>query len=903
MILTETWLSAKLSCSEIFQCQKSFCFYRCDRGARSGGGVLIAVADHLQSFHIPLATPLEVTCACIRIKHQNAIFCVCYRPPNAPSSFCSDLHDALNTIIVRFPKSHIFLLGDFNYPQIIWSGSSPTVSCSSREATEFLDFCSTFHFSQLVTQPTRTSLASANVLDLVLTSSPDLVHSLAFTPGLSDHCFIHFSVNTDPKRTVSKPKRIRDYRKADFSAINSELEAFLGDYMAQFYERTVNANWVLFKDKVHYLIKKYIPLRIIPCKHRAPWFNISLKRLLNRKKRLFRKARQRNHPDAWSKYRHSNEIFKKAVKKAKNVFFKDTLPLLLVENTKKFWSVIGGPKNSSVSLVDETGVVVPRSKSCIVLNDVFKRAFTQPSSNASSLSIEAVNFPQMERVVVDWVGILPLIKNLKVSSSSGVDGINSKFLKNTEVYSSIILAQIFTQSMNSSILPDDWKVGKVVPLFKSGDSHNPSNYRPISITSISCKLFEHVIYSHLVTFLEDNAFFSSCQHGFRKSFSCETQLISFTHDLFCALDNEFFVDCIFLDFSKAFDLVSHQLLCMKLRKLNIDSHILAWIENFLSNRTQFVTANEFDSTYCSVTSGVPQGSVLGPLLFLIYINDLPSTITSSIRLFADDCVLYRTISSDSDLSTLQSDLNKVCNWCVTWQMRLNINKCKTMRISRRFNPTEIFMYKIEGRHLEATKSYKYLGVHITHNLSWETHVNYIVNNANRTLGYLRRNFSSAPSDLKSVLYKTLIRPKLEYACAVWDPGHDYLTNALESAQNRSARFILANYSRTSSVTSMKLTLNLPSLSLRRKIARLNLFHKIYHFNPILKNELLSNPSYISQRTDHPYKVSVPQCRTNQFFHSFIPKTSNEWNHLPTSIATIIDARAFRSAVESYFCSS
>lgn len=340
---------------------------------------------------------------------------------------------------------------------------------------------------------------------------------------------------------------------------------------------------------------------------------------------------------------------------------------------------------------------------------------------------------------------------------------------------------------------------------------------------------------------------------------------------------------------------------MKLSKLNIDPNILAWIENFLSNRTQFVIANDYQSSHCPVTSGVPQGSVLGPLLFLIYINDLPNSINSSLRLFADDCVIYRVIASSSDTSVLQSDLNKISNWCNTWKMRLNTNKCKAMRITRRTEPADVCAYRIESLTLEQVASYKYLGVHITTNLSWQLHVNYIVNNANRMLGYLRRNFSMAPSNLKLLLYKTLIRSKLEYACSVWDSSLHCLINTLESLQNRSARFILTNYGRTSSVTSMKLTLNLPHLSLRRKLARLSVFHKIYHSNQHLKTELLSNPSYVSSRIDHRHKVHVPHCHSNLLFDSFIPKTANEWNHLPTSIATITDASAFKNTIENYFC--
>ena len=165
---------------------------------------------------------------------------------------------------------------------------------------------------------------------------------------------------------------------------------------------------------------------------------------------------------------------------------------------------------------------------------------------------------------------------------------------------------------------------------------------------------------------------------------------------------------------------------------------------------------------------------------------------------------------------LQSDLNKISNWCDIWKMRLNTNKCKVMRITRQTGCGNVYDYRIAGFVLEQVTSYKYLGVHITANLSWQMHVNYIVNNANRMLGYLRRNFSMAPSSLKLLLYKSLVRSKLEYASSVWDPGLEFLINNLESVQNRSARFILSNYSRSSSVSSMKATLNLPSLSLRRK---------------------------------------------------------------------------------------
>lgn len=260
----------------------------------------------------------------------------------------------------------------------------------------------------------------------------------------------------------------------------------------------------------------------------------------------------------------------------------------------------------------------------------------------------------------------------------------------------------------------------MVPVFKSGSIVSPSNYRPISLKSIPCKIFEHIIYSNLVRFLESNSFFHPAQHGFRKHHSCETQLLSFTQKIHVILDARSSADCIFLDLSKAFDKVCHRLLMLKLRSLNLDSSLLKWIECFVINRHQFVSANHFNSSPAIVASGVPQGSVLGPLLFLIYINDLLNCVSSPIHLFADDCVVFREIKNGADVNTLQADPDNIATWCDNWRMELNISKCKAMRITRTSTVTP--MYFVKGIPLEPVASYKYLGVHITNNLKWDMHI-------------------------------------------------------------------------------------------------------------------------------------------------------------------------------------
>lgn len=235
-------------------------------------------------------------------------------------------------------------------------------------------------------------------------------------------------------------------------------------------------------------------------------------------------------------------------------------------------------------------------------------------------------------------------------------------------------------------------------------------------------------------------------------------------------------------------------------------------------------------------------------------------------------------------------------------MQLNVSKCKSMQISRPTDKTNACLYFLDNVALLPVNCYKYLGVHISNDLSWNTHIEYVISNSNRMLGYLRRNFSSVSTSLKLNLYKTLVRSKLEYACALWDPHQVTLIHCLESIQNRAARYILSSYSRTASVSTMKKTVNLPDLSVRRKCSRLCLFHKIYHHNPTLKEQLITSPHYISSRTDHSCKVGLPSCRTNVYNDSFIPKTSVQWNHLPAAIASITDATLFKTAVHNTYCS-
>lgn len=401
-----------------------------------------------------------------------------------------------------------------------------------------------------------------------------------------------------------------------------------------------------------------------------------------------------------------------------------------------------------------------------------------------------------------------------------------------------------------------------------------------------------------MNYLESINFFYAHQHGFRKLLSCETQLSEFTDDILQHMDDHLQIDAIFLDFSKSFDRVPHNYLLAKLATLGIPPTLITWIEHFLKGRVQYTTANSHDSQISSVTSGVPQGAGLSPLLFLIYVNDLPSNTKTRLRLFADDCVIYNPIRNPSDSTDLQEDIDTIVAWCEKWLMPLNLNKCQSMSFSRKCSITN-HAYHISSNEITRTDCYKYLGVHLTSSLSWVTHIETICAHASRTLGFLRRNLRPASPAIKKLAYQTYVRPKLEYASSIWHPSQAYLTYELESIQNRAARFIMSNYSRKSSITELKRTLDLPCLQSRRIISRLCLLHAFY-YHPLARHPRLQPPPRILPRLNHSKPIAHIQCRTSSMKDSFFPHAITLWNTLPDSIVSSADRTTFRKKLAVHF---
>ena len=379
-----------------------------------------------------------------------------------------------------------------------------------------------------------------------------------------------------------------------------------------------------------------------------------------------------------------------------------------------------------------------------------------------------------------------------------------------------------------------------------------------------------------------------------------TALIKCTDDWFGALESGLEVCAVFFDFKKAFDSVPHQILLQKLTFLGLDSYVISWVHDYLCGRTQSVVVDGAESDVASVLSGVPQGSVLGPLLFLIYINDLPGAAlhpSAIINLFADDVLLYHYVSKPSDYLTVQASINCIQQWSSDHYLCLNALKCKYMLISRKKQPLQpIHPLVLNGENLEKVDTYKYLGILLTSGLSWSPHISSICKKARQILGLIyRRFYGNADQDTIKQLYISLVRPHLEYGSQVWDPHLAKDKTCLENVQKFACRIASAKWDEC--YEELLLASELPTLQERRLHTKLGLLYKIVHglcFFP--EGTFHLRHLNLSNRANHDFQFVVPFAHTNSFKYSFVPHTTSVWNSLQKESVSASSFHAFKRSL-------
>ena len=488
----------------------------------------------------------------------------------------------------------------------------------------------------------------------------------------------------------------------------------------------INTTWHNFTGKIKELRDKFIPSKSISGKAHKPWITRNIKTLHHKRDKLYKIMKRTGKTEDISKYMELRAKIQKAETREYCRYIENIIECgqdstaQPASKQKRFWSYIKSLRKDSggVSPLKSDGIMYnnPKDKANI-LNKQYQSVFTRETPNIPDM--EGPTYPSMPDITVDTRGVLKLLKNIKPNKASGPDMIAARLLRELAEEIAPLLTAIFQKSIRENRVPDEWKLANVTAVFKKGDRHKASNYRPVSLTCICSKIQEHIMVSNILKHLDKYSILTDCQHGFRSRRSCESQLLLLTHDLARGLDAGEQQDLVILDFSKAFDKVPHLRLLAKLNHCGIRGDTKGWIQSFLCGRSQQVIIGE-NSEKAPVISGVPQGTVLGPLLFLIFINDLPKCVTSNVRLFADDCILYRPIKGKDDHKILQEDLSNLATWEHKWGMQFHPEKCNVMSISRAKSPSQ-FAYNLKGHTLDRCSSTKYLGVMLSQNLDWSIH--------------------------------------------------------------------------------------------------------------------------------------------------------------------------------------
>ena len=805
-----------------------------------------------------------------------------YRPPSstmAISSLLSLLSNFSSSIL-----SNLILVGDFNV-NYVSSSSSPFF-------LELKSFADSYSLSQVISDPTHFSHAGTpSIIDLAFIPSTFTSNYLILPPlSSSDHnaillsVFLPFSFFRPYKPSR---RRIWLYNKADINAINTFLSSIPWNSVLT---SDLDSSWLTFKSLFLQVMKICIPSKLLPHSPLPPWINRSLLSKIRLRQRLFLKAKSSSSPTLIRSYRSLRNSISSTLKKSKASFFRS----LSHSSPSKFWSFVKSLRRSSSSIppLCSNGLCFQSdSHKANCLNSFFISCLNKSALPLNPIPPSTPSFPCPSSFLCSESVIISLISHLPSKTASGPDGISSWMLKSTSSSIASPLCHIFNLSISSGLVPLDWKSSFVVPIPKSAPtSSSPSNYRPISLLSLVSKLLEKHIHTLLYDFCISNNLISPFQFGFLPYRSTISALLYSTHTIFSLLESYSSVCGAFLDLHKAFDSVPHQPLLDLLASSNLPLPLLNWLHSYLLNRTQCVVVNGSSSSSLLVSSGVPQGSILGPLLFLIYVNgltDLPFSPLTRLILYADDIFIFKPISSSVDMSSFQSDLDSISSWLSSHFLQINSSKSKYIFFSHKpFSYFDSFSkLTISQSPIERVSSFRYLGIILSSSLSWSPHISFVLNKSRKILGLLFRHFSphSSPSTLIR-LYISLVRPILEYGSIIWDPSSPTLSHSLDSVQLFALK--IASKFRSSLIPIILSEFNLPSLASRRQKAKLIFLFKLYHHFIYFPSQIIYPSLPLSSyplRSFNPNNFICSFIRKSSFYNSYLPSTVRYWNSLPSPL--------------------
>jgi ribonucleases P/MRP protein subunit RPP40 len=499
---------------------------------------------------------------------------------------------------------------------------------------------------------------------------------------------------------------------------------------------------------------------------------------------------------------------------------------------------------------------------------------------------------KLENIVITEELVMKQLDRLRADKSTGADNLSGRLLSEIRNQICYPLMIIFRKSLSTGDVPVDWRLANISPIYKKGGRESPGNYRPVSLTSQICKMFESILREAIVDHLECNGLIKGSQHGFRRGRSCLTNLLSFLDCVTHWMDDGNCADIIYLDFAKAFDKVPHCRLLYKLRQYGIDGKLGDWIASWLKGRQQRVVIGGEFSEWRPVMSGVPQGSVLGPVLFLVFIDDIDDGVTNSILKFADDTKLFGVVNDLRQHDELQQDLQRLVDWSARWLMEFNAAKCTVIHVGRN---NERFEYVMGTQTLTAVEEERDLGVVITADMKCSVNCQVACSKAQRILGMLKRSITHKSTDVLVPLYKSLVRPIVEYCTPVWSPHYIKDKRILERIQHRFSRLIphLCRLPYDDRLNVLKLW----SLEERRNRADLVEMFKICKGLSGIKLHEMFELALMDKTRGHLLKIRKGCCHLDIRKFFFSERVVSRWNSLDVDAVAVATVNAFKRQLD------
>ena len=844
-----------------------------------------------------------VSCFIHLERGDKLLICCIYRSPNSPKENNARLLELIESACSSNP-SHLLMLGDFNFKDIDWDHFKPKLG-GSKDTSLFVDKIKSEGLYQHVKEYTRMRTGQEpSLLDLVLTNEEGMINKIDIESplGKSDHTTLVFDFVCYAERFCSTDKY--SYTRGNYKSMREDL--INEKWMVIDKNENVAAMWDEFESVMARVTERNVPKfhsRGNLVKHELqPWVNSMVRTVIRNKHYEWNKYQRHPTEENWKTYIIARNRSTKGVRQAKKAHERIIAENLKV-NPKGFWKLVQQKtkvKTGITDLISNGTKITSDQGKANILNRFFSSVFTV-EDQVTVPKIEIPNdIPEQAHLHITENQVIKVLEKLKTDKSPGPDGIHNKVLHETKNEVVVPLTKIINKSLSEGCIPDRWREAQVIPVFKKGNRSDPNNYRPVSLTSTCCKIMETLVRDSVMAHLLSYNLLANEQHGFCSKRSCCTQLLEAVHDWAEALDTSDPVDVIYLDYRKAFDSVPHSRLYEKLNKYNINGQIKTWIRDFLKDRKQRVVVNGKYSQVEDVTSGVPQGSVLGPLLFLLFVNDLPDDVQSVLKLFADDSKLYRKVRSPLDAEALQRDLNALSDWSHKWQLSFNVEKCKVMHLGK---PNRQHTYFMKDGSIETLISSveveKDLGIVFDSELKFVEHIEEVCNKGHQRIALIRRTFNYMDGKMFLVLYKSLIRPMLEYCSTVWSTMFKKDSEKLEKVQRKATK--LVGSIRDKDYPSRLRHLDLPSLVYRRRRTDLLQVYRYFSGLDQFRGEELFQVD--SGRTrGHHRKLIKPRANKIVKQKMLAYRVITDWNSLPEAIVMAESINIFKNKLEKFWSS-